>query len=132
MVHISFVCFADKDNEDHSGKQDGVYRMLTVGNVKGIFGYRRYYYIDTIEGAIVEHVKTEPMWCEVVHDRNMLNDANFLIGTKMVKDSELLKREFAIDETVKTGVGIYLFKFLPRYMKTFMKRAKHYIFGRQW
>lgn len=103
-----------------------------VGSVKGIFGYGRHYYIDTIEGAIVEHVKTEPMWCEVVHDRNMLNDANFLIGTKMVKDSELLRREFAIDESVKTGAGIYLFKFLPRYMKTFMKRAKHYVFGRQW
>lgn len=103
-----------------------------VGSVKGIFGYGRHYYIDTIEGAIVEHINTEPMWCEVVHDRNMLNDANFLIGTKMLQDSELLKRQFAIDETVKTGAGIYWYKFLPRYIKTFMKRAKHYVFGRQW
>ena len=101
-------------------------------SMKGIFGYGRHYYIDEIKGAKIEHVKTEPMWCEVVHEKNMINDANFLIGTKRVKDSEVLRREFSVSEEVRTGVDVYVFRFLPRYMKTFVRRAKHRLIGRQW
>ena len=109
--------------------------VVEAGNpstVKGIFGHGRHYYIDQMKGARIVHVKTEPMWCEVVHEKNMLNDANFIIGTKLVGDSERLKHKFAIDETLRTGTGIYLFKFLPRYIKTFGRRAKHRLFGRKW
>lgn len=101
-------------------------------SVKGIFGYGRHYYIDEIKGAKIEHIKTDPMWCEVVHGRNMISDANFLLGTKTVRDNEVLKKDFAVDETVKSGLGIFLFRFLPRYAKTFAKRAKNRIFGRKW
>ena len=100
--------------------------------VKGIFGYGRHYYIDEIKEAKIEHVKTEPMWCEVVHEKNMINDANFLLGTKMVKDSAVLLRDFAVDKVVRTGIGVYVFSFLPRYMKTFVKRANNRLFGRNW
>ena len=100
--------------------------------VKGIFGHGRHYYIDSIKGARIEHIKTKPMWCEVVHEKNILNDANFIINTKMVRDKELLHRDFAVNEEVCFGIGLYVFKFLSRYMKTFIKRAKHRLFGRQW
>lgn len=100
--------------------------------VKGIFGYGRHYYIDQIEGAKIEHVKTKPMWCEVVHEKNILNDANFILHTRMVRDEERLKKEFSIEETVKYGIGIYFRSFLPRYIKTFAKRANNRIFGRKW
>lgn len=103
-----------------------------AATVKGVFGYGRHYYIDKIEGANIVHVETEPMWCEVVHEKNILNDANFIINTKMVRDKELLHRDFAVNEEVCFGIGLYVFKFLPRYMKTFIKRAKHRLFGRQW
>lgn len=95
--------------------------------VKGVFGHGRHYYIDSIEGAKIEHIKTKPMWCEVVHEKNILNDANFILHTKMVRDENRLRQEFAIDETVKYGIGIYLRRFLPRYIKTFGKRAKRFI-----
>lgn len=95
--------------------------------VKGVFGHGRHYYIDSIEGAKIEHIKTKPMWCEVVHEKNILNDANFMLHTKMVRDENRLRQEFAIDETVKYGIGIYLRRFLPRYIKTFGKRAKRFI-----
>jgi hypothetical protein len=100
--------------------------------LKGIFGYGGHFHIDKIEGVKIERIKNQPMWCEVVHEKNMINDANFFIGTKMVRDSELLKREFAIDETVRTGIVIYVFRFLPRYCRTFVKRAKSKLFGRKW
>lgn len=100
--------------------------------IKGIFGHGRHYYIDQIKGARIEHIQTRPMWCEVVHEKNILNDANFIINTKMVRDKELLHRDFAVNEEGCFGIGLYVFKFLPRYMKTFIKRAKHRLFGRQW
>ena len=98
-----------------------------AATVKGVYGYGRHYYIDSIEGAKIKHIKTKPMWCEVVHEKNILNDANFILHTKMVRDENRLKQEFAIDETVKYSIGIYLHRFLPRYIKTFGRRAKRFI-----
>ena len=98
-----------------------------AASIKGIFGHGRHYYIDSIEGAKIEHVKTKPMWCEVVHEKNILNDANFILHTKMVCDENRLRQEFAIDETVRYGIGIYLRRFLPRYIKTFGRRAKRFV-----
>ena len=94
--------------------------------VKGVFRYGTHYYIDTIEGTKIEHIKYHPMWCEVIHEKNVENDAYFL-SAKMVRDGDLLRREFAIDETVESGIGLYLFKFLPRYGRTFVRRVKNYL-----
>ena len=53
-------------------------------------------------------------------------DAYFL-KARMVRDEDLLRREFAIDETVKSGLGLYVFKFLPRYGRTFVRRVKEFL-----
>ncbi len=100
--------------------------------MKGIYGYGGHYHINEIEGAVIENISNQPMWCEIIHERNMINDAYFLLKTKMVRDRDGLRRAFAIDETVRYGMGIYLFDFLPRYIKTFFRRAKHFLFRRQW
>ena len=94
--------------------------------LKGIFLYGSHYYINKIKGAKIEHVKGLRMWCEVVHEKNVMNDAKFL-RSKMVSDGDLLRREFAIDETVQSGLGLYLFRFLPRYGRTFIRRTKNYL-----
>lgn len=99
--------------------------------VKGIFGYGRHYYINEIKGAKIEHVKSEPMWCEVVHEKNMINDANFLFGTKMVKNADGFGFMFK-DASSNYGLWAYMFSFLPRYMKTFVRRARTRLIGRQW
>lgn len=91
--------------------------------VKGIFGYGSHYYINKIEGVKIEHVKGVEMWCEVVHDKNVMNDAKFL-NSKMVRDKDLFRRDFAIDETVKAGFGLYVFDFLPRFGRSLVKRVK--------
>lgn len=100
--------------------------------VKGIFGYGGHYHIDEIEGVTIENVENARMWCEVVHERNMINDANILIGTKVVRDKDRLSRDFALDVVVDAGLDVYAFKFLPRYLKTFVMRAKNKLRGRQW
>lgn len=94
--------------------------------VKGVFLHGTHYFLYTIEGVKIEHIQGQWMWCEVVHEKNVENDAYFL-KAKMVFDSDLLRREFAIDETVQSGLGIYLLKFLPRYVKTFVRRSKNYL-----
>lgn len=100
--------------------------------IKTIYGFGSHYYIDKIEGAKIEMIKGKPFWCEVIHERNMGNDAYFLLGTKMIKDVDLLRRDFSLDAVVKVGIGLYVLRFLPRYLKTFVRRVKYYIFGRQW
>jgi len=98
--------------------------------VKGVFCYGTHYYIYTVKGAKIEHVKSQPMWCEIVHEKNMANDAYFFLRTKIVKNKEILRYVFSIDENVESGMGIYLFKFLPRYGKTFVRRTKNYLLKR--
>ncbi len=100
--------------------------------VKTVYGYGSHYYIDKIKGVRIENIKNQPLWCEVIHDKNMGNDAYFLFGTKMVGDSERLRYNFAIDETVQSGFGLYMFRFLPRYFKTFIRRIGYFFFGRHW
>ena len=91
--------------------------------LKTIYGYGSHYYIDKIKDSKIEYVKNQSMWCEVIHKKNMGNDAYFL-GARMVKDAEVLKRDFALNETVKHSIGIYMLRFLPRYAKTFLRRCK--------
>lgn len=99
--------------------------------VKGIFGYGGHYHIDELKGVNIERVENLRMWCEVVHEKNMVNDAYFL-NAKMARDSDLLRKEFGIDENVQSGLKIYMFKFLPSYGKTFVRRVKHHLFGMKW
>ena len=99
--------------------------------LKTIYGYGSHYYIDNIPGSRIECVTSCPLWCEVIHDRNMGNDAYFL-HAKMMSDPELMRRDFAVDVTVKSSSGLYLFHFLPRYAKTLFKRVGYKLFGRKW
>ena len=101
-------------------------------DVKTIYGFGSHYYIDRIPGVTIEHVANCPLWCEVIHEKNMGNDAYFLWGTKMMWESNLLRRDFALEETVQSGVGLYFFRFMPRYIKTFIRRTKYYLFSRKW
>ncbi len=91
--------------------------------VKTIYGYGSHYYIDKIKGASIEYVNNLPMWCQVVHEKNMGNDAYFL-RAKMVNEKTLLINNYGIQEEVKHGACLYLFRFLPRYAKTFVRRCK--------
>ena len=95
--------------------------------MKTIYGYGSHYYIDKIPGAKIEYVKSLPMWCEVIHEKNMGNDAYFL-GARMVKDECVLINDFGLQEEVRHSAGLYLFRFLPRYFKTFIRRCGYFIF----
>lgn len=99
--------------------------------LKTIYGFGSHYYIDKIPGVRLEMVKDQPLWCEVIHERNMGNDAYFL-QARMVKDRGLLTTTFGIQDDVKGGEGLYLFRFMPRYIKIFFRRIGYRLFGRHW
>lgn len=99
--------------------------------VKGIYGYGSHFYISKKIGVKIEHVKSLPMWCEVVHERNITNDAYFL-NARMMEDEFLLKESFGIQEDVRYGFGIYLCRFIPHYLKNFIRRCGYKLFGRHW
>ena len=103
-----------------------------ASSVKTIYGYGSHYYIDKIKGVRIEQIKDIPMWCEVIHEKNMGNDAYFLLGAKMVNDTNLLKREFSVDRIVNHSFALYFFRFIPRYIKTFIRRIGFFLFGRHW
>lgn len=70
------------------------------------------------------------MWCEVVHEKNVMNDAKFL-NSKMIKGQNVLKNDFAINAEVDYGPSLYLFNFLPRYIKMFARRIKEHFFNKK-
>ncbi len=100
--------------------------------LKTIYGYGSHYYIDKIKDIHIEKIKELPMWCEVIHEKNMGNDAYFLLCAKMIKDENLLFRKFGLKEKVKSGSCLYLFRFLPRYFKTLLRRVGYRLYGRHW
>ena len=100
--------------------------------LKTIYGYGSHYYIDKIKDIHIEKIKEHPMWCEVIHEKNMGNDAYFLLCAKMIKDENLLFRKFGLKEKVKSGSCLYLFRFLPRYFKTLLRRVGYRLYGRHW
>lgn len=91
--------------------------------VKTIYGYGSHYYIDKIKDVRIEYVSNEPMWCQVVHEKNMGNDAYFL-AARMIRDKDLFKKDFGLQEEINYGIGLYLKSFLPRYARTFARRLK--------
>ena len=97
-----------------------------AATVKGIFGYGSHSLVGKITGMKMVCIKNQRMWCEVVHEKNVMNDAKIL-SLNMVCDDDLLKCEFAIDDNVKSGLGIYMFKYLPRYARTFVWRVKYHL-----
>lgn len=59
---------------------------------------------------------------------NKVTNCNaYFFNAKMVRDKTVLQRDFALNAPIHYGTGIYLFKFLPHYAKTFVKRSRNYL-----
>ena len=98
--------------------------------LKTIYGFGSHYFIDKIKGVKIEHVKNLPMWCEVIHEKNMDNDAYFL-RAKMMREAKGFCFTFP-GSRFNYGAGVYLFRFLPRYARTYVRRVKCFFVGRHW
>lgn len=99
--------------------------------LKTIYGYGSHYFIDRIPGVKIERVIDLPMWCEVVHEKNMGNDA-YSIRARMVAEGEsLMALNYGVQEEVKYSLGLYLFDFIPRRLKRFVRGIKSRIRGYQ-
>lgn len=61
-----------------------------------------------------------------------MNDAFFIRDAKMITEEKVFKEMFSINQVSESGLLLYVFKFIPRYIKTFFRRAKGFVFGRKW
>lgn len=99
--------------------------------LRTVYGYAGHYYVDQVPDVKVELVEGVPLWCEVVHEKNELNDANFLVGIKQVRDKELMRKLFSVDVDLDTHyTKTFVLNFVPRYIRTFMRRLKGKLFGK--
>lgn len=102
-------------------------------NFRTIYGYGSHYYIDRLPDVRIEMVEGEPLWCEVIHERNESNDAYFLPGIKQVRDKELMRTLFSVDVDLDTHyTKSFVLHFVPRYIKTFIRRVRGRLFGMKW
>ena len=99
--------------------------------LKTIYGYGSHYYIDRIPGVKIERVVDLPMWCEVVHEKNMGNDAYSLKAWRVSDAKELLASFFGLQEEVRSSLILYLFNYLPRYVKRVVKEVGSRVRGYQ-
>ena len=99
--------------------------------LRTVYGYAGHYYVDKVPDVRIELVEGVPLWCEVVHEKNELNDANFLIGIKQVRDKELMRKLFSVDVDLDTHyTKTFVLNFVPRYIRTFMRRLRGKLFGK--
>lgn len=102
-------------------------------NIRTVYGYAGHYHVDKVPDVKIELVEGAPLWCEVVHEKNDYNDAYFLLGTSQIRDKELMRELFSADVDLNTHyTKTYVLNFVPRYIITFIRRAKDRIFGKDW
>lgn len=70
--------------------------------IRTCFGYGSHATIEEMKAAPVIHVGgTDPMWLEVVHQTNVVNDANVSFRPRIRKnDPDILRRFFSVDRTI--------------------------------
>ena len=65
---------------------------------KVVYEGKGHYYIDKQKNAYVKYIKNvSPMWCEVVHNKNVFNDVWPTIHTHPFLDRDGLKKLFGVD-----------------------------------
>lgn len=106
----------------------------TADSLMSIYGYGSHYYVEDLPDANVYHYTLpEPMWCEVAHGRNKVNDAYYLFTAHPAKDSTLLIDQFGIPIKLKKVPWFhFIFQYVPRYLLNVSRRAVFAIRGRPW
>lgn len=100
-----------------------------VGNlnnhgVRTCYGFGSHFLLEKRGLAVVSHVKDSgrPMWIEVIHKENVDNDVKMTFRTSIVSEPDLLRRHFAIDETVGNG---YRLELLARTVRQMLRRLRN-------
>lgn len=116
---ISYVC-------DYDGVSQEKIRVVYEG--------RGHYYIDRQKSHKIRYVENkEPMWCEVVHDKNVFNDVWPTVYTKPVLDRGFLMSGFNVDVCLGSfPVVRFCTLFIWRVLTQIPVRIRYKLFGVNW
>ena len=100
-------------------------------SVRTCYGYGSHIDIEKRNAAPVHHVTRtdKPMWIEVIHKDNVDNDVKMTFDITLIKDKNLLQREFSVDTILQTGKKT---EFIIRYLKQILRHLHNRLFPRKW
>lgn len=82
--------------------KESISRNSPLFGIRTCYGYGSHAFIEKKHVAKVLHVRTDaPMWLEVVHEGNVINDVNIKFRPKVRRnDPDALKREYGVNVQV--------------------------------
>lgn len=105
---------------------------FTLGShLKTVYEFGTHYYLSRMENVrsvMLDTKDDEPLWGEVVHERNVDNDVKMSLDFRFVRDSELLSC-FALNRTLNVGRLYCWSRFLPHAIKVFLKHVQWKLTG---
>ena len=76
---------------------------------------------------------SQDRWIEVIHEANMDNDVKMTFDTKLIRDTEVLKKDYGLNITLSPqSTAIFYTTFLFRAFKEVIRHIKLKIVGRKW
>lgn len=100
-----------------------------------VYGYGSHIAINKYANTKTLYIDSsnQDRWIEVIHETNMDNDVKMTFDTKLVKDVELLKKEYGLNITLSSkSTTIFYSTFLFRAFKEVIRHIKLKIVGRKW
>ena len=101
----------------------------SVENIRTCYGFGSHFLLEKQGLANVHHIKDKrhPMWIEVIHEENVDNDVKMTFDTHLVKDKDMLRRDFSLPMDVGKGHRV---AFVGRVVGQMWRRLKNKFMNR--
>lgn len=96
----------------------------SLSDIRTCYGFGSHFLLERRGLARVAHInnREQPMWIEIIHEENVDNDVKMTFDTHVVKDKDLLKRDFSLNVDIDTN---HRLAFCFRALKQVWRRTKN-------
>lgn len=96
----------------------------SLSAIRTCYGFGSHFLLERRGLARVAHINNRelPMWIEIIHEENVDNDVKMTFDTHVVKDKDLLKRDFSLNVDIDTN---HRLAFCFRALKQVWRRTKN-------
>lgn len=96
----------------------------SLSAIRTCYGFGSHFLLERRGLARVAHInnREQPMWIEIIHEENVDNDVKMTFDTHVVKDKDLLKRDFSLNVDIDTN---HRLAFCFRALKQVWRRTKN-------
>lgn len=100
-----------------------------VCELRACYGYGSHFLLEENTDIPVHHITDKyPMWCETIHDNNVDNDVKMTFDTEIIKDVDMMKRDYHVDVLLR----VHIFAFAVRCFGQILRRMKYKVISRKW